>query len=67
MNVDRNKTQGMKISLRIALFAWQITFMTIVVLVLFIIPQQKEHSFKIFIQKPTAWRYPCAMWLPGPL
>jgi len=42
MNVDRNKAQGMKISLRIALFAWQITFMTIVVLVLFIIPQQKR-------------------------
>ena len=46
MNVNRNKAQGMKISLRIALFAWQITFMTIIVLVLFIIPQQK----KTFIQ-----------------
>lgn len=42
MNVDKSKTKGLKLSLHIALFAWLVTIMTIVVFVLVIIPQQKR-------------------------
>lgn len=42
MNVRKNETKGLKMSFRIAIFAWLVTLMTIVIFVLVIIPQQRR-------------------------
>lgn len=42
VNVHRGRAKGLKISIRIALFAWFVTLMTVLIFVLVIIPQQKR-------------------------
>ena len=42
MGIDKERAKGLKISFRIALFAWLVTLMTIIIFVIVIIPQQQR-------------------------